>query len=172
MKHANHGTSLVLAPLLLGAVLGLFPSYRLPQAAGSQERNASLADKRDMALIKGGVLRMGIDSSQVPGLQKLFDVDAPQLFEAEIPRHSVTIDSFYIDKYLVTNAQFKRFVDQNPQWQPLRISKDLHNGNFLTHYAQGYSPDEADHPVVNVSWYAAAAYCRWAGKRLPTESRV
>jgi formylglycine-generating enzyme len=114
---------------------------------------------------------MGIDSSQVPALKQLFHVDAPQLFEPEMPRHSVTIESFYMDKYLVTNAQFKRFVDQNPQWQPQNIREDFHNGNYLKQWnARGYPPEKADHPVVNVSWYAAAAYCQWAGKRLPTEA--
>jgi formylglycine-generating enzyme len=124
-----------------------------------------------MALIRGVTTQMGIDATQIPGLEKTFDINAPQLFQDELPKHAVTLDDFYIDKYPVTNAQFKRFADANPEWQPDRIPPELHNGNYLKHWKERDAfTIKADHPVVNVSWYAAIAYCRWAGKRLPTEA--
>ena len=61
--------------------------------------------------------------------------------------HQVTVNSFWIDVTEVTNAQFKKFRDN---WS--------------------YNPGKANHPVVNVNWYDAVAYCKWAGKRLPTEA--
>ena len=89
----------------------------------------------------------------------------------EHPVHTVYIDSYYIDKYEVTNAKFKQFVDANPQWQKDRISRKFHNGQYLDLWqGNSYPPDKEDHPVVYVSWYAAMAYAKWEGKRLPTEA--
>ena len=114
---------------------------------------------------------MGIDAAEIPRFQKLFEIHSPQLFPDEMPKHRVALAGFHIDRYLVTNAQFKRFVDANPQWQPEHISPELDNGNYLTHWkTAGALSDKANHPVVNVNWYAAVAYCQWAGKRLPTEA--
>ena len=89
----------------------------------------------------------------------------------EKPRHTVYVDTFYIDKYEVTNAQYKEFIDANPQWQKSRIPRKYHDGDYLQHWdGNDYPPDKGSHPVVYVSWYAAMAYAQWQGKRLPTEA--
>lgn len=113
---------------------------------------------------------MGVNPSDIPRLQKVFGAGSARVFEDAIPKHQVTIRDFRIDKYLVTNAQFKKFTDENPEWQPERISPRLDNGNYLKHWQSASAFAGPDHPVVNVNWYAAVAYCRWAGKRLPTEA--
>jgi formylglycine-generating enzyme required for sulfatase activity len=126
---------------------------------------------RDMALIAGATYQMGIDQAELPRYQKIFGINDARLFEPEMPKHLVTIESFYIDRKLVTNAQFKKFVDENLEWRADRISSSRHNGKYLEHWKGNEIPQgRADHPVVNVSWYSAVAYCQSEGKRLPTEA--
>ena len=139
--------------------------------SSAQPANATPTVFGSMVLVRGGTDQIGIDAAQIPSLVKTFTIDIPQLFQDEVPKHSVTIDDFYLDKYPVTNAEFKKFTEFNPEWRPDRIPRTLHNGNYLKHWKeQDALRTKADHPVVNVSWYAAVAYCRWAGKRLPTEA--
>jgi formylglycine-generating enzyme required for sulfatase activity len=77
--------------------------------------------------------------------------------EAEKPTQKVSVGSFFIDVYEVTNAQYLRFVNATnhkmpTEWKNRSIPKDQDN-----------------YPVVGVNWDDANAYAKWAGKRLPTE---
>ncbi|MDE0018858.1 MAG: crossover junction endodeoxyribonuclease RuvC [Candidatus Poribacteria bacterium] len=93
--------------------------------------------------------------------------------DAEISKNPIRIayvDEFYIDIYPVTNAQYKKFVDENPEWQKERISNKYYHCNYLQQWNRNnYPHGKGDHPVTYVSWYAAMAYAQWVGKRLPTE---
>jgi formylglycine-generating enzyme required for sulfatase activity len=75
----------------------------------------------------------------------------------EYPQHRIYLDDFFIDKYEVTNAQYEKFV-KDTGYQS--------EGDWRKYFL----PGKENHPVVNVSWNDAAAYARWAGKRLPTEA--
>ena len=85
--------------------------------------------------------------------------DSPRRFH----EHPMQVKSFYIDKYPVTNAQFKKFLDAS-HYHPkddLNFLRDWKNGN----YPQG----SENKPVIWVSQEDARAYASWAGKRLPHE---
>ena len=77
---------------------------------------------------------------------------------ASHPQHTVKLKAYRIDKYLVTNAQYARFVAATGHRPP----SDWKNGKIQ----QG----ALLYPVTMVNWYDAAAYAKWAGKRLPTEA--
>lgn len=72
----------------------------------------------------------------------------------ERPEHSVTLKSFYIDKYEVTVAQYRSFCEATKRQMPK---------------APRWGWNDTD-PIVNVSWKDATAYSKWSGKRLPTEA--
>ncbi|MBX7056598.1 MAG: formylglycine-generating enzyme family protein [Leptospirales bacterium] len=80
-----------------------------------------------------------------------------------------SVAPFRMDLYAVTNQRFADFVARYPQWgpgQPPRIKADA---GYLRHWIGGrMSPPQAQLPVVNVSWFAARAYCQAQAKRLPT----
>jgi formylglycine-generating enzyme len=124
-----------------------------------------------MVWLAGGELQMGTAEAAIPELMRAYAVSRRELFAAEVPRHRVVLSPFWIDRSPVTNAQFQRFVAAQPQWSPEQIAPDRAGAAYLQHWAGGTCPPAlADHPVVFVSWYAALAYARWAGKRLPTEA--
>jgi formylglycine-generating enzyme required for sulfatase activity len=124
-----------------------------------------------MVHLSQSTIQMGIDQGEIAKFQKLFSVTVAQLFEQMVPKHDAQVGAFFIDKYLVTNSQFKKFVDRHPDWQPGKIPPRLDNGNYLKHWVQdSFAADKGNHPVVNVNWYAATAYCQAKGKRLPSEA--
>lgn len=96
----------------------------------------------DMVLIPAGEFIMGSDD-------RLPD---------EGPEHRVSLPAYYIDRYEVTNLQYKKFNDATGGRSP---------GHWRN---RTYPPGKADHPVVYVNWENARDYCAWAGKRLPTDA--
>ena len=82
---------------------------------------------------------------------------APDAWDWEKPQHTVYLDAFYVDKYEVTNAQYRKCVEAGACARPFDP----------TYYDDaGYN----QYPVVYVGWHWAKGYCQWAGKRLPTEA--
>jgi formylglycine-generating enzyme required for sulfatase activity len=76
----------------------------------------------------------------------------------DLPAHKVRIDAFYLDKYETTNEEFARFAQATGSPKPW-------------YWAKGSVPKgEERFPVRDVTWAQADAYCKWAGKRLPTEA--
>ena len=84
---------------------------------------------------------------------------------------SVTVASFLLDERPVTNAEFLAFVTANPKWSRSQISALFADSSYLAQWTGDFEPGPnapSGAPVIHVSWFAARAYARWAGKRLPT----
>ena len=137
----------------------------------SQGPPADSADKSSMAPIPGGAIAIGIDTSEIPRYEQTFGINRHELFDPSTPKHSVTLSPFLLDRTLVTNQQFFRFTESHPKWKQQNSSPFLGNGNYLRHWKDGHVPvGFENHPIVNVTWYAAVAYCQSQGKRLPAEA--
>lgn len=110
--------------------------------------------EHEMVFMPAGELLMGLTPAQAQWLREKYLVPL-DTFDGEQPAHEVYLDAFYIDKYEVTRAQYKAFLEATV-------------GGELPYGDSDY--DAPQKPISMVSWFDAQAYCTWAGLRLPTEA--
>lgn len=143
-------------PGLSEAYLDINGRYGPPHASVEVEKYARAevaANKATQAGQKGA--KAPKDMVLVPAGE--FTMGANDWWPKSQPEHKLWLDSFYIDKYEVTNKRYKAFTDATGRQQP-------------THWTGGRIPEgKENHPVVYVTWADADAFCKWEGKRLPTE---
>ena len=113
----------------------------------------------------------------IPAGSFLMGAEGEDVGEFEGPIREVYVDSFYIDKTSVTNAQFSEFVEATNYRTTAEIKGSAMgylngvfqeiNGLCWKSYA---TKERLHHPVVLISWFDADAFAKWAGKRLPSEA--
>jgi len=133
--------------LILVTIIGAVSSAGM---AWGQQVTPVAAIPEEMAMVEGGEY-------------------VPMFGETKKPRKVV---AFLLDRRPVTNAEFLEFVRDNPKWRRSATSRLLCAENYLTHWSGDLElgpKAPTDAPVVNVSWFAARAYLKAKGKRLPTE---
>jgi len=123
-----------------------------------------------MVLIKAGYFVMGGSGRDVPDNEK--------------PAHRVFLHDFYMDIYEVTNGEYVEFLNSVKPSDEERKGWVVIRDDLETEERKKWWPTEIvykegsyravrgfeNHPVLSVSWFGADAYCRWKGKRLPTEA--
>jgi len=103
---------------------------------------------------------VGIEWIEIPAGEFLYGDDM---------KRYVVRKAFQMAKYPITQAQYQRFIDANPNYAVPFVDTDwakMYNWNQKTRRCP---PDKLDHPVVLVSWNDAQEFCRWANCRLPSE---
>jgi formylglycine-generating enzyme required for sulfatase activity len=152
--------------------------------AGSPLPTRTAPDGMRQVYIPAGEFHMGSTEADLDRVT----ADCPDClrswFENELPQHAVYLDAYWIDQTEVTNGMFERFVAATGF---VTTAEELGGGislNMLSRdwkmvagaewrHPRGPGTDILgldDHPVVQMSYYDAAAYCAWAGRRLPTEA--
>ncbi|MBI4870529.1 MAG: SUMF1/EgtB/PvdO family nonheme iron enzyme [Candidatus Riflebacteria bacterium] len=159
------------------------------------KRLRSLADGQEMALLRGGLVRLGNDNCageqenedgdehppadgrgrrEVPAIAK----GQPRAAGDEAPEHEVVLSPFYVDIHEVRTAHYSKFVTAAEK-SGHRVCRGAHPLEMLKQHRvdrlrdvepslQMATPDE--HPVVSIDWLDAVSYANWSGKRLPTEA--
>ncbi len=127
-------------------------------------------DGMEMVYVPGGTFEMGSTDAEIDAAFEQCEQDrggseycAHDYYESETPRHSVTLDAFWIDRTEVTNAQYARCVADGTCSPPSK------SGSWTRDSYYDVSQFD-DYPVIYVSWDDADTYCQWAGGRLPTEA--
>jgi len=142
----------IIALVLLG--VWLWRAALMPRAVGAQEDSPYAG----MVQIPGGLFSMGRD-------------DGPA---NEQPAHQTFVPTFYIDRNLTTVGEFAAFVQaKGPTGPQGEMYLDVQDPDNRIRQQDGvWLPDRGFelHPVGEVSWYGALAYCQWRQKRLPSEA--
>ena len=115
-------------------------------------------DSATMTLIPSGSFKIGEYPKSTPWVAKV------SVGQTVSPVETVEVEAFYMDIYEVTVGQFAQFVKET-KWNGERGGR-----NFSKIWDDNDDPVARNTPILNINWIDALAYCRWAGKSLPTEA--
>ena len=170
-----------LIPALFLALLMLFSRAAAAKAADRE------SPATNFVLIRGGEFTMGSPEGEA-GRAEITAFCQKQGIEYSETQHQVRVSNFYMSKYAVTVAEFRKFVEassyqtdaEKAGFSIIISNGEVKNGegiNWRHGVSRSLRPQsEENHPVLHVSWNDAVAYCKWlstkTGKhfRLPTEA--
>jgi formylglycine-generating enzyme required for sulfatase activity len=160
VQEGNSGSPVLTNQTVVGVVVRDLSPFSLAVPTGTvqkfinswvrKEQTIIGRDGAPMVLIPAGKFLMGNDNG---------------LDNDERPARTVYLDAFYIDQYEVTASRYMKFVQDTGHGRP-----PYFEATYDRHFQFSIQQD-GNRPVVQVSWQDAETYCRWSGKRLPTEAQ-
>ncbi len=144
-----------------------------------------------MVYVASGEFTMGSEDKDQAGLGKEFGLTKGNFYEDESPKSKVFLKGFYMDVYEVTMKDYKGFIDGANQPAPVTWTDgtyddktgDIKNmdekmpgkigtapGSVLDAKKINFPQGRGSYPVTNITWFDASNFCKWSGKRLPTEA--
>ena len=142
------------------------PVKKIPRPQASQVKQKSIS-------IKGGLYSMGYNGTDYS-------------YDIELPEHKVYLNDYKIDVYPITNGQYLKFIEDggyenfkfwlSDGWEKVKENNWkapmywVKEDQWYVHDFLGKREINPNEPVCHVSFYEAAAYSKWAGKRLPSEA--
>lgn len=136
--------------------------------------HASEIAQRALALLASAVLTAGAaPGTEAPAGMRLVPGGSYTPFYPVKNEQPTSVAPFFLDELPVSNAQLLDFVRAEPAWQRSKVSPLMADRAYLSHWAGDLTlgpQAPPDAPATFVSWFAADAWCRWAGKRLPSEA--
>ena len=129
----------------------------------------NLQDSKIMVRVSAGEFRIGTSPDQEAALADKFRLQVG-LLSSESPQQTFALPEFYIDQTPVTNAEYKKFLDANPDRTAPLVDLAIARSFNWDKTARVFTAGNDALPVTIVTWHDANAYCQWAGKRLPTEA--
>jgi formylglycine-generating enzyme required for sulfatase activity len=133
------------------------------------ETRTSPIDGKTMVRVPAGQFTMGTSPDQERALAEKAGTPVGTL-GTEMPTHQVNVGEFWLDREPVTNAEYKKFLESNAAHPVPETELALLKQWGWDAGTRSFPAGRENYPVVLVSWNDAEAYCRWAGKRLPTEA--
>jgi ergothioneine biosynthesis protein EgtB len=132
------------------------------------------SDGKKSVHIAGGLYTMGYNGDEF-------------CYDIELPQHKVFLNDYKIDTYPITNQQYLEFMEDggydnykywlSDGWEKVKADKwnapmywEKSDGEWSVRDFAGIRKINPNEPVCHISYYEADAYCKWAGKRLPTEA--
>ena len=157
--------------LVVVCVLYATPQNGLAEGTNTPDpASASEAQKPPEKLPAGVIEKDGKYFCKKDGAEMVFLPRGSFLMGAkgqeENPLARVFVDGYFIDKYETTNARYRRFVEETKHPAPAFVQRGR-----STEAWRDRRINKPDQPVVGVTWADATAYCKWAGKQLPTQAQ-
>jgi len=169
----------------VAALEAVTPTPTATPTLGIGSTLVSPIDGLEMVYVPEGEFLMGITEGDLGQLSQICTVCDVDTLRDTLPQRTVYLDAFWLDKTEVTNAQFTQFVTETGYLTSAERTDDFSyvinpsSNSFQSRpdatwqnphrFGYGISGRE-EYPVTQISWEDADAYCRWAGRRLPSEA--
>lgn len=148
-------------------LVGSFLFFIVLSVCGCTKTPPRAEPKSKMVMVANSAARIDTEMIRIPAGEFWMGCDRSKKKEScnisELPLHKVYLDEYFIDRYEVTVAKYTACMAAGACSLPIKTFSDSHPDYF-------YNPKFANYPVIFITWFQADAYCRWAGKRLPSEA--